>query len=141
MKRILLLLVVFTLALGTWANGQGETKDLHNYKFSSVELEFEPASVVQVEPSASIIAIFEDSDNDEDGDFPDAEPYFYKDADRNMIPSNAKAYIDLILSEDTDDVLDLIRGELKAACEANNVEKAYMIIGTHMFTCTLSYLR
>lgn len=142
MKRIFLIVISFAFTMGLWAAGAGETaKPTHEHHFNHTELAYEVESMIQIEPSDEIVAIFKDSENDVDNLFEATEKFLYKDANRKEIPRDVKDYIGQILEDDVDDVRDLINDELLKALKTNNVEKTYMIIGTHMFSVEEDYLQ
>ena len=130
MKRFTTIILMASITMGLWASTNEGTE---RFQYSVKELAYEINSTVQLEPSNEIITIFED--NDVDG------IYLKSDADRRMVTLGIIEDIEEVLEDDTDDITDLIRSQLRDVLQRGEVENSYMILGNYMFSASLDYLQ
>lgn len=126
-KTIAITFMAVTLAGSIFASGAQDdvsVTELHR----AVE-EGAVSSVAQVFPSSDILGVF--TDNDDDGLYSSALPFLTGEGDRHDLTQSVSDYISEIVSNDTDDVMDLIRGELKAELNLIDNEQTYMILGNY----------
>ena len=120
---------------------------LGNYKATAYEAEsnifnitldklaFIPVNSTSVTPSSDILIVFEDNDDDEL--YGSAFPFLSTGANINTIDRSTLEYIEDIILDDTDDLSDLIKSELKASMSYGDVEESTMVLGNYQFTATM----
>jgi hypothetical protein len=129
----------------------GSFMDLGTYRFKAVKvktdgepthiiysrelIDFTPAGKVTIVPSDDILAVF--SDNDESGLYDETLPFLTSESERNEMSKSSSRFVSQIIGDNSDDISDLIRSELKSALEKGVVEESEMILGNYRFVSTL----
>ena len=102
--------------------------DSYLYSFSGIE--WQTIGAVQAEPSAEIVSIFEA--NNVNG------AYLDMNRENMFIPSDVRDDIELVIDDDIDGVVGLIKEQMKSYLEEDKAEYIYMILGTKEFSVTLN---
>lgn len=121
MKKLLLVVLAMSLCGFVWADTSIE--------FMVESFDPEPVGSLQVEATQAIVDIFEDNDVD--------AKYLKLVRDFDFVPGGVKADITEVIKDDTDDVLDKIKAELKLHLIPGKVEYVYMLIGNRLFSATI----
>lgn len=128
MKRIIITLLALSISIGLFASGSNEKID-RVVRTNHSKVTFETIGKLQVAPTADIIAIFEDHD-----DYSVEAQYLTLDADLRTFPDDVFENIDSVISEDPDDLMELITDELNSYLKEGELEYTYMILGDNMFS-------
>lgn len=129
-KTIALTLMATAMAGSIFASGAQDEITVTGIS-KSIERS-EASSVEQVFPSSDILDVF--SDNDDDDLYDSTLPFLKGYADRHELTQSQSDYISEIILNDTDDVMELIRDELKAELTIADNAQAYMVLGNYKIT-------
>ena len=93
------------------------------------EIDWEELASLQVDPTPEIVAIF--NENGVDG------KYLTMDRMNQFINKDVREDIDEIIDDDEDDVISLIKAELRKHLREDQIEYVYMVLGTKLFSVSL----
>lgn len=129
MKRIILHLLAVVSVGVIFANGTAE-ETTRSITTKHTILEYETVGEMQIKPSAEIIEIFVDHEND---DYEVLEEHLATDVDAKNLSDKVLEDIDAILAEDPDDLKEKIVDELASYLKEGNIECTFMVLGRNVF--------
>jgi hypothetical protein len=144
MKRTVLVLIIAVATLTLWANGNQEVP-VGTVNFSTSELAYAPIGQVKVEPSKEILAAFESLGID--SYYLIEQTYTEDDSDGNIqdytipapVTKEVSEKMTTIISENKNNIVNLIESELTAHLKRGRAEETFMTIGSYEFTASLDY--
>lgn len=130
--KLLLFFIVCLAAAPLFSTGSTDTSGVNaHYEFTYGEAPEPVIAKLRLSPSQEIIDIFDDNDVD---------PIYLSMTDAPaIIPDAVRRDINKVISENTDDVIDKIKAELKSGLVDGEIEYTYMIIGSRMFSMSLYF--
>lgn len=132
MKKLIFIFFAFVLIFDFYGGGKEEGKNgTAHFEFSYSEFHNQPILTIRIYPSEEIIEVFRSYDVD--------EIYLSRESSISDIPDEVRENINLIISENVDDIIPKIKSRLKESLLLNDVDYSYMIIADRIFAMHLYY--